>query len=189
MRLILTRHGETVENEKGIMQGHTPGTLTEEGVRQAELLAKRLAGEKIDAIFSSDLARAVHTARIIAEEHPKARLHFTKELRERDLGSYTGKRKDEVDWHNTPPDVETLEGMTARIRAFLDSVYAKHKNKCVVFVGHGGINKVLILAVMKKPLSEFFSLDSQLNTAVNLFDISEDSNHRVHLLNCVRHLR
>jgi len=42
MKLILTRHGETIENQKGIMQGHLPGHLSKQGVEQAKKLALRL---------------------------------------------------------------------------------------------------------------------------------------------------
>ena len=47
MKLILTRHGETELNLKGIMQGHLPGKLTKNGINQAEKLALRLKNEKI----------------------------------------------------------------------------------------------------------------------------------------------
>jgi broad specificity phosphatase PhoE len=70
MRLILTRHGETEENKLGIVQGHMQGTLSKEGIHQAEKLAERLRKEKIDAIFSSDLKRAVDTSKIILSYHP-----------------------------------------------------------------------------------------------------------------------
>ena len=65
MKLIIARHGETEENKKGILQGHLPGKLTELGIEQSKKLALRLKNEKIDAIYSSDLARASNTAKEI----------------------------------------------------------------------------------------------------------------------------
>ena len=65
MKLILTRHGETVDNIKGILQGQNPGKLSENGIQQAKQLALRLKNENIDAIYSSDLARAADTAKEI----------------------------------------------------------------------------------------------------------------------------
>ena len=57
-RLILVRHGETIENEQHIMQGQTQGTLNATGQRQARELRESLKAEKIDIYMSSDLARA-----------------------------------------------------------------------------------------------------------------------------------
>ena len=45
MRLIITRHGETLENQQGIMQGHIPGILSKEGIIQAQKLAKKFLDE------------------------------------------------------------------------------------------------------------------------------------------------
>ncbi len=67
--LFLVRHGETVDNANKIMQGQTQGQLNDEGVRQAEQLRNQLAATPIDMVVSSDLKRAVDTARIVAEPH------------------------------------------------------------------------------------------------------------------------
>ncbi len=48
MKIILTRHGWTVENDKQILQGHTHGQLAREGAMQAKKLARRLKKEKIE---------------------------------------------------------------------------------------------------------------------------------------------
>jgi len=82
MKLILTRHGETIENQKGIMQGHLPGHLSKQGVEQAKKLALRLKHNEIDAIYSSDLKRAADTAKEIARYHKKIPINFVQELRE-----------------------------------------------------------------------------------------------------------
>lgn len=83
MRLIITRHGETEENTAGIIQGHLPGKLSDRGIAQAKKVALRLKNEKIDAIYSSDLARTSDTAKEIAKFHPTIPIEFVKELREK----------------------------------------------------------------------------------------------------------
>ena len=88
MKLIITRHGETEENKAGIIMGHLHGTLSENGKEQAKKVALRLKEEKIDAIYSSDLARSSDTAKEIAKYHPKTPLIFAKDLREKYLGKY-----------------------------------------------------------------------------------------------------
>ena len=61
--LIVVRHGETAWNADGRIQGHLPTALNARGMRQAEAVAARLAGEAFDALYSSDLKRAMQTAR------------------------------------------------------------------------------------------------------------------------------
>jgi len=82
MRIILTRHGQTEENLQGILQGHLQGKLSQLGKEQARKLALRLKDEKIDYIYSSDLARAADTAKEIAKYHPDTPIKFVKDMRE-----------------------------------------------------------------------------------------------------------
>lgn len=187
MRLILTRHGQTVENKKGIVQGHLPGTLSKKGIQQAKKLALRLKDENIDCIYSSDLKRAAETAKEIAKYHPDTPLCLVKELRERDHGGLTGKTKDEVDWSNFWNDGETVENMARRAKKLIDKVYEQHKVGTVVFVGHGAINKVLTSVILNKSLEEMDSA-RQRNASVSIFKFREDRNHKIHLMDCVKHL-
>lgn len=69
MKLILVRHGETLSNRENRVQGITDVPLSDVGRKQAEQLAMSLQNEKIDAIYSSPLRRAYHTASIIASYH------------------------------------------------------------------------------------------------------------------------
>ena len=188
MKLILTRHGETVENQQGIIQGHNPGTLSEEGKEQARKVALRLMDEKIDAIYSSDLARAADTAKEIAKYHPKAAIEFVKELRERDLGGFSGKTRREIDWGNLPRDVESLVSMQKRVKGLLDKAYVKYANGTVLFVGHHGINRALITAIFSMPADYIDIIERPSNASISIFEITEDNRHRVHILNDVKHL-
>jgi probable phosphoglycerate mutase len=58
-RIFLVRHGETVENEKGIYQGQMDTVLNKVGWEQARLVAIALRAIPIDSAYSSDLSRAV----------------------------------------------------------------------------------------------------------------------------------
>src|SRR5215472_3325119 len=66
-RLFLFRHGQTDWNREGRLQGHTDTSLNATGLAQAEALVERLRAHRLDAIVSSDLARAWTTGRVIAE--------------------------------------------------------------------------------------------------------------------------
>jgi len=65
--LFLFRHGETDWNRQGRLQGHTDTLLNATGLVQAEALTERLRPHRLDAVVSSDLARAWTTGRIVAE--------------------------------------------------------------------------------------------------------------------------
>lgn len=188
MKLILTRHGETIENQQGIIQGHLHGRLSDEGIEQAKKLAKRLKDEKIDVIYSSDLARSSDTTKEIAKFHPNIPIYFVKELREKDYGSLTGKNGREFDWSDRYHDVESGSSMQKRAKKILDEAYEKYSDKAVLFVGHNRINKALISVILNRPASYIEKIDNQLNTAVNIFEI-KNKKHKVYLMNCIKHLR
>jgi broad specificity phosphatase PhoE len=65
--LFLFRHGETDWNREGRLQGHTDTSLNETGLAQAQALVERLRPHRLDAVISSDLARAWTTGQIVAE--------------------------------------------------------------------------------------------------------------------------
>lgn len=65
--IYLIRHGESQANEKDLFIGHTDLSLTDLGYRQAQVTADYLKDIHADAIYSSDLQRAYHTALATAE--------------------------------------------------------------------------------------------------------------------------
>jgi broad specificity phosphatase PhoE len=189
MKLILTRHGETIENKKGILQGQLDGKLSKEGIIQAKKLALKLKDEEFDAIYSSDLSRSADTAIEIAKYHPNTKINFIRELRERNTGDFTGMKVDQVDWKNPPKNIESPKDMRKRAKKILDITFKKYPKGNVLFVGHGGINKVLITIILNKPIEYRHELESQHNTALNIFEIKEDKKHIVHLINSIEHLK
>ena len=62
----MTRHGQTVTNTEGRFCGHSETDLTPKGEDQARALGRRLAKEKLEAIYTSDFSRAIKTAALIA---------------------------------------------------------------------------------------------------------------------------
>ena len=141
-RLYLVRHGETVDNVNCILQGQTQGCLTPEGIRQAESVRDRMAGERIDAFVSSDLKRSYDTCAIIAAPHGM-KVVTTPLLRERDWGGFTGMYIPDLKGVAWPDDVETLEALRERAARFLDFIRGTYAGKTVLAVGHGIINKAV----------------------------------------------
>ena len=87
MRLLIARHGETIQNAKKIIQGHTHGQLSILGKKQVKKLTKRLAKERIDIIYCSDLKRCKQTIKPLLKIK-KVPIIYTKELREREILAY-----------------------------------------------------------------------------------------------------
>lgn len=157
--LYLVRHGETVDNLNRIMQGQTGGTLTAEGVRQAERLRERFSAEAIEVFYASDLKRAVDTCRIIAEPHGKPVL-TTPLLRERDWGSFTGRYIPDLRDAEWTDDIETVGAMKARAGRFLEMLRASCDGKTVLAVGHGIINKALQSVFRGVPMSDVVKMEN-----------------------------
>jgi len=188
MKIFLTRHGETIGNKERIHEGgRRHGKLSELGLEQAKKLGLRLKDEKFDHVYSSDLRRAKQTAREIMKFHPKIKIKFTKELREIDLGSFSGKHFDKVDWNKSPKNLEKKEDAQARAIKFIDRIYKKHKNQSILIIAHAYFNKALLSWVQRKDISAMKDIE-QKNTCVNIIEIREDKKHRIHLLNCIKHL-
>ncbi len=157
-RLILVRHGETDWNLEGRYQGQADLPLNERGREQAKLLAERLRGERIEAIYVSDLSRAYETARIIAETLGQE-VKSLASLREVDTGVWTGLTFEEVEsrypehlreWRADPLGVKRLEGesyqeLFERTKAAVGEIVEAHPDQTVLIVGHGGNVKCIVL--------------------------------------------
>jgi probable phosphoglycerate mutase len=155
-RIIAIRHGETAWNVDTRLQGHLDIALNPKGLWQAEQVARALAGESIAAIYTSDLLRAWHTARAIAQT-TEAPLMASQGLRERCFGSFEGKtyaeleaqwpeeslrwRKREPDW--APPGGESLLALRQRIDSTVAAMAQQHLGGQIVLVAHGGVMDVL----------------------------------------------
>jgi probable phosphoglycerate mutase len=87
--LLLVRHGETDWNADGRLQGQTDRPLSDFGRRQARQLAEELAGEKFEALYSSDLVRARETAEIVGGRLGLP-VVLDADLREKDWGTWEG---------------------------------------------------------------------------------------------------
>ena len=156
-RILAIRHGETPWNVETRIQGHTDIDLNQEGLWQAQQLAKALASEDIDAVYASDLSRAFTTAQAIAstKQLPVIKLPG---LRERHLGHFQGQTWEEIEtqhpedarrWRKREPDWtpqgggESLVMLNQRIAALAHEVAAKHMGQHIVWVTHGGVLDIL----------------------------------------------
>ena len=151
-RVVAIRHGETVWNAEMRMQGQLDTALSERGRRQARRMAEALAGDGIEAIFASDLARAFDTAQALADV---TGLSVTTDpgLRERSFGVFQGFTYAEIDalwpveaarWRRHDPgfgpdEGETLCDFSARAVAACARIAASQAGRAIAIVTHGGV--------------------------------------------------
>ena len=150
--LVLIRHGETDMNRELRFQGHLNVGLNAIGLEQARRLAARMAGERADAVYVSDLLRAQQTAGPIAGElalQPVADAG----LREQSFGRVEGMRADDIqrdmpdawagwlrfDEDFAMPEGESTREFHARVMAAIQKLAAAHPQQRVVVVTHGGV--------------------------------------------------
>ncbi|KAI0874935.1 histidine phosphatase superfamily [Hypoxylon argillaceum] len=168
MRLLLVRHGESVDNVAGLYAGSRDSSLTNHGVLQVKRLGVHIASRRavigpVQHIFSSNLERAYRTAEAIADACQTQDGNTTslvtlnvirvEELREKDFGSSEGKKfgaKEKED------DSESPESMRLRIGRFIDQHLSPILDQfaagshTVVVVSHGIILNVLLKALLSR---------------------------------------
>lgn len=196
MKLIIVRHGETIENANGTTMGHTAGHLSEKGTEQSKLVAKRLKDEKIDYIYCSDLQRTKDTLKEILKFHKKPVI-YDPLLREKTQGIFDGKPSDKYqcyrDLHRQnarwrPPKGENFYDVKKRIRKFMQYLEDKHdKNDNILIVTHGGWKNVFLSFMMNIPREKTFFIKFD-NTAVTKVELKENGKHIINPINCTKHL-
>lgn len=157
--LLLTRHGETVDNKSQILQGQTQGELNETGRQQAREVRERMKDRQIDVFVSSDLQRSIDTCEIIAAPHGLP-VVTTPLLRERDWGGFTGKFIPDLQDLEWPDDIESLESMLSRARNLLTWIKVAYPDKTILAVGHGIINKAIQSVYYNKPMNQVQKMDN-----------------------------
>ena len=185
----LVRHGETPWNAERRVQGWEDISLNETGVEQARALGRHIknltqAGQRLDAVYTSDLKRAHATAQTVADEVGLP-LNIHKGVRERHFGVLQGLVYDEMDahapeaaaiWRARDPNAELPGGESlgffyARVVEAINEIAARHIGQRVMVVSHGGAmdivwrhaNQVSLQAPRQAPL---------LNASLNRLNVS-----------------
>ncbi len=168
--IILVRHGESYGNIHGDVTGSDP-ELTDNGKKQANVLADLLSSYQIDAIYASDLHRARQTAAIIADKLHMQHVTDTR-LRERYFGTVEGLTHDEIisqygsswnDFYSYPhevqmtwklvPDMESYDEVFERFHAWFEHIASTHTGT-IVAVSHANVILTLLTHLGFARLSE-----------------------------------
>lgn len=200
MRLLLVRHGESEWNSIGRLQGQADPPLSDLGRHQAAHMAARLVDEQVDAIVASDLQRAMDTARALSsavrmEIAPRA------DLREVDLGSWTGAHRDDLISENPEAwrrwRIEGIEGWDGgerydqamvRVGKAIADIALEWQDKTVVAVSHGGSIRLATCHLLGMPAAELGRIMSIGNASITEFLVEPDGTGRLVRLNDVAHL-
>lgn len=169
-RILLARHGQSAWNASGRWQGWADPPLTELGRQQAWAAAACIG--TVDAVVASDLERAVATAIVISEAIGVGPVVVEPDLKERDVGEWTGCTRAEIAerWPDafaaflagraaggdgvpvTPPGGETLEVVLERTAAALLRIAELVGPAAeVVAISHGGVIRAVERALGRDP--------------------------------------
>jgi broad specificity phosphatase PhoE len=202
-KLFLIRHGQSAGNAEGRFGGHGPTPLSELGIKQAEITAKALAKEHISAIYSSDLERALQTAKPLADLLG-LEVNATEAFRERHVGVLEGLTFDESKT-NHPEDYyalvnrnvhhvitkgESYRHLLKRATNELWEILRTHKSGRIAVFSHTGAICFMTLhlmgAIRRDTRQTPWIVTS--NCGISRFEIRGRQNVRVLALNDTRHL-
>ncbi|MCR5756906.1 MAG: histidine phosphatase family protein [Selenomonas sp.] len=199
-KVIFIRHGQTEWNVTGRYQGQSDVELTEKGRQQAVQLADNFPVEKIDAIYASDLQRAMVTAETIAHKFGLS-VQPEPAFRELSFGQWEGLTYQQIvaNWEDAMvnfmqhpdimeiPDGESFPEVQRRAMLRLQELIREHDGQTIVVVAHGAVLRTILAAALHMPLQYLWSI-RQFNTAVNIVRYDEGANPSVELLNSTAHL-
>ncbi len=194
-RIHLIRHGQVEGFDQPRYNGQTDVALTDLGVEQYHCLKERLADRPLSACYTSDLIRCVTGAEIICGQYGIEPVRRS-ELRELNIGVWEG-----LTWHeiqsNWPeewqarladlvnyrvPQGENLLDVETRVMPVIHEVVERHRGQEVLVVGHGGVNRIVLLNAIGAPLAGMFNIEQNYGCH-NIIDYYADGRATVKLLN------
>ncbi len=201
--VLLIRHGQSKGNAERRFGGHTATPLSARGHRQAELTARILKSESLTAIYSSDLARAIETARPLSNLTGLP-IHGTNAFRERSVGVMEGLTFEAAaqqhpeqyaallrrDFEHVLTGGESYRQLLDRARQKLDDIIEQNRGGKIAVFSHTGTICILALHLMGaldapelKPV-----WISSANCGITRFELREDGFVRVLNVNDTSHL-
>lgn len=199
-RLFLVRHGATTLSAEDRFAGATDVDLSAEGRAQAESLARRLADDRIRAVYCSPLRRTVDTAAILAGPHglaPVAR----DGLREITHGRWEGLRRADVEarfpgeyaaWEEDPFTFAPQGGecglnVLARALPVIREIVVAHPGENVIVVSHKATLRLVISSLLGFDARGYRDRLDQSPACLNVLDFKDPVRARLMLFNDVSH--
>ncbi len=179
--LLIIRHGQSISNLERYFTGQLDTPLTEMGHRQAALTARYIASNyRVDAVYTSDLSRAYHTGKAVADELGLPVTQWA-DLREIYGGKWEGTRFDALPahypdsfavWHTdigsaTPDGGESVKAMQKRVIDAITRIAEENHGKTVVIACHGTPIRALQCHCEGKTLSQMNDVPWVTNASVS----------------------
>lgn len=194
-RIHLIRHGQVEGHDSPRYNGQTDVALTAFGLKQYQRMKEHLAGTRITACYTSDLSRCSIGADIICGQLGITPVKRS-ELRELNIGDWEGLTWDEItmrwpeEWKARLADMvnyrvpggENLLDIQARVMPVIREIIEKHQGEEILVVGHGGVNRIVLLNAIGAPLSAVFNIEQNF-CCYNIIDYYADGPTTVKLLN------
>ncbi|MBI2984351.1 MAG: histidine phosphatase family protein [Candidatus Kerfeldbacteria bacterium] len=159
VRIIFEPHGTSFDNEAHRSSGWNDVELSPLGIQQSRAMGQRYQHDHFDAIFCSDLKRAVDSAKIGFGDR-NVPIIVDQRLRECNYGDMTQFPSEKVDAekpkriHEPFPNGESYDQTSARMKAFLNQLKQKYQGKRVMIIGHRATQYGLEHWLLGKPLEE-----------------------------------
>jgi len=186
-RIYVVRHAEARGNLDRIFHGQTDSDVTEKGLLQLEALAGYFKDIHLDAIYSSDLKRALTTAQYV-NKYAGLEIHTDPRLREIHGGLWENVHFDELPvrfpesfrtWEQQPhlhkmPQGESMNDVYRRMVEAVTDIANAHRGQDVAIVSHGAAIRTLRVFALGLPLSRLNDMLWCENTAVTIIDFDEN---------------
>lgn len=180
MKLYIMRHGTTIWNEKGIIQGRSNNKLSTAGLALTQEAAKNFSGTKIDVIFCSPVLRTMQTANIINKFH-NVKIIKDERLAEIGQGVFEKRKKSSLTPHeiqirlrrDPAYGMESYESVFTRVKEFYLNLIKNKPFENILVITHNTPATLLEKAILnKKPnFNDPNSLRGFKNAEIKLFDI------------------
>ncbi|MGD9819065.1 MAG: histidine phosphatase family protein [Desulfomonilaceae bacterium] len=151
-KIILARHGQTVFNRDGFIQGRADSFLTYLGVPEVRLLPDLAKPENPSIIYASTLGRSAYTGSVYSQELSLP-IKFRSSIVELSCGIWEGLRRSDVkgwfytlreSWHDRPPKGESYEDAEDRVKEFVNEITDQEVHSSILVVAHAGLNRVFL---------------------------------------------
>ena len=183
-QIYLLRHGEILDHDQKRYIGQTDVPLNSKGLAQAFWWRKELSHVDFERVYSSELIRAIDTAKSVAHIH-ESHIHVMSQLREIDLGDWDGETMKDIKtrfpdaWKDRgrrmdsfkTPNGESFQELHDRVIPVFQKIISEMTGD-VLIVGHAGVNRIILCHVLEKPIKELFDIPQEY-AALNLIDCSE----------------
>jgi broad specificity phosphatase PhoE len=190
------RHGQTVEYEKFLFNGWRDVDLTDQGREQIDQAVLALKGQPLDAVYSSDLKRALYGGQALAKQLGQE-LRVEKNFREVNFGLCEGLNFPAIKekFPNLASDIlrpdggefsfpggESAPAFRSRIQSALQALREKHPGGAVALVCHAGVCRAILAEALGLTNTQMWTIHQDF-ACLNVVDFYQSGGHRIRLIN------